>query len=136
MGQFDQAIACFIRVEQAKPGDEEAQRAIADLAVERTISHGGYEEAESSHRRQRATAQEDDDKVQLTPEQQLEKKIAKKPADVSLYVELADLHIRNERLAEAEDRAWPRHSKYRGATSACASGWKTSNCAATAIRSS
>ncbi len=100
MGHFDQAISCWHRVEQAKPGDEEAQRAIADLAVERTISHGGYEEAESSTDVRRD--QQDDDRVQLTPEQQLEKRISKTPADVSLYVELADLHIRNERLIEAE----------------------------------
>ncbi|HEX3726987.1 MAG TPA: hypothetical protein VHV08_12120, partial [Pirellulales bacterium] len=43
LGRFDEAIACWHRVEQAKPGDEEAQRAIADLAIEKTISHGGYE---------------------------------------------------------------------------------------------
>jgi len=36
-GQFDQAIACWHRVEQAKPDDEEPKRAIASLAVEKTI---------------------------------------------------------------------------------------------------
>ncbi len=102
LGHFDQAIACFHRVEQAKPGDEEAQRAIADLAVERTISHGRYDEAESSTDVRRVKQDDDDGKVQLTPEQQLEKKISKQPADVSLYVELADLHERNENLAAAE----------------------------------
>ena len=47
-GEFDQAIACWHRVEQAKPGDEEAAQAVADLAIEKTISHGGYEGAENS----------------------------------------------------------------------------------------
>ena len=103
MGHFDQAIACFHRVQQAKPGDEEAQRAIADLAVERTIHQGGYEEAESATDVKRAKDDEEDGKVQLTPEQQLEKRISKQPADVSLYGELADLHIRHERWAEAEE---------------------------------
>jgi tetratricopeptide (TPR) repeat protein len=32
MGHFDQAISCWHRVEQAKGGDEEAMRAIADLS--------------------------------------------------------------------------------------------------------
>ena len=36
-GQFDQAIACWHRVEQARPDDEEPKRAIASLAVEKTL---------------------------------------------------------------------------------------------------
>jgi tetratricopeptide (TPR) repeat protein len=106
MGQFDQAIACWHRVNQAKPGDEEANRAMGDLAVEKTISHGGYEGAETStdvmadkaaqaDRRSEAT-------LKLSPVEQLEKAIAKKPDDVSLYNELADLHSLDERFAEAE----------------------------------
>ena len=43
MGQFDQAIACWHRVEQAKPHDEEALRAISNLSVEKTIHQGGYD---------------------------------------------------------------------------------------------
>ena len=42
MGQFDQAISCWQRVEKAKPLDEEAHKAIAQLSVERTIHQGGY----------------------------------------------------------------------------------------------
>jgi len=37
LGQFDQAISCWRRVEQAKPGDEEASKSISKLSVERTI---------------------------------------------------------------------------------------------------
>jgi tetratricopeptide (TPR) repeat protein len=43
MGQFDQAIACWHRVEQAKPHDEEATQAISRLSVEKTIKKGGYD---------------------------------------------------------------------------------------------
>jgi tetratricopeptide (TPR) repeat protein len=106
MGQFDQAIACWHRVEQAKPGDEEAARAIGELAIEKTISHGGYEGAETStdvmadkaaqaDRRSEAT-------MKLSPAEQLEKQIAKKPDDVGLYLELADLHTRDEHHDKAE----------------------------------
>ena len=41
MGHFDQAIICWRRVELLKPGDEEANRAIGDLTVEKTIHLGG-----------------------------------------------------------------------------------------------
>ena len=34
-GQFDNAIACWHRVEQARPNDNEPKRAIASLAVEK-----------------------------------------------------------------------------------------------------
>ena len=104
MGQFDQAIACWRRVAEAKPGDDEAQRAIGDLAVEKTISHGGYEKAESSNevRADRGGADDSRD-AKLTPEQRLEKVIAKHPEELSNYLDLADLHMRNERFAEAEE---------------------------------
>ncbi len=45
---------------------------------------------------------DDEERQKLTPEQRVEKKIAKNPEDVSLYVELADMHIRADRFAEAE----------------------------------
>jgi tetratricopeptide (TPR) repeat protein len=107
MGRFDEAISCWHRVAMAKPGDEEAQRAIGDLAIEKTISHGGYEGAENStdvmadkaakaDRRSEATSK-------LTPAQQLEKAIAKKPEDVALYLELSDLYTREEKYKESEE---------------------------------
>jgi tetratricopeptide (TPR) repeat protein len=107
MGQFDQAISCWARVSQAKPDDEEARRAVGELAIEKTISHGGYEGAETStdvmadkaakaDRRSEATAK-------LTPDQALEKAIAKKPEDLANYIELADLHTREERHKQAEE---------------------------------
>ena len=106
MGQFDQAIACWHRVEQAKPNDEEAMRAIGDLAIEKTISQGGYEGAENSTDVMADKAAQSDRRSEanskLTPVQQLEKLIAKKPEDVSNYLELAELHTREERFKEAE----------------------------------
>lgn len=104
-GQFDQAIVCWTRVEQAKPGDPEARQAIANLHVERTISSGGYESAGST-KDIRADEEEGGDvpaAARLTPEKRLEKDIAKNPEDVSLYVQLADLHLSNERFKEAEE---------------------------------
>ena len=104
--QFDQAIACWMRVQQAKPNDEEAQRAIANLQVEKTIDKGGYEDAESSTQvmadKQAQAERQGGGGTRLTPEQQLEKRLAKEPANISLYFELADLHAKQEHFTEAE----------------------------------
>ncbi len=101
-GKFDDAIRCYTRVLKALPKDEEAGRAIADLTVEKTISKGGYEEAEST-RDVRANKEDEAPKgLQITPERQLEKEIARNPADAGLYLKLADLHVTKERFEEAE----------------------------------
>jgi len=105
VGQFEQSIACWQRVRKAKPTDEEAIRAISNLEVEKTISHGGYEEAETSTdvmADKDAQAARASGATQQTPEQRLEKLIAKKPEELSNYLELAELHHRNERFAESE----------------------------------
>jgi tetratricopeptide (TPR) repeat protein len=106
-GQFDQASICFQRVLAAKPQDEEARRAVADLACKKTIHTGGYEEAESSTEVM-ADKQSKAERMGLggprvTPEQQLEKAIAKDPTNLSNYQELADLHGRNEQFDKAEE---------------------------------
>ena len=96
LGKFDDAIVCWHRVQQAKPQDEEARRAIGDLAVEKTIKHAGYEDAESSTEvmadKQAQAERQGSASSRLTPEQQLEKQIAKDPANTSLYLQLAEFH--------------------------------------------
>jgi tetratricopeptide (TPR) repeat protein len=104
VGQYDQASSCFNRVLQSKPGDVEATKAIGDLAVEKTINHGGYDEAETSKDVKQLRDEDEPhpgEKV-LSPEEKLEKLIARNPADLANYVELADIHLRQDRLAEAE----------------------------------
>lgn len=104
-GQFDQAIACWMRVQQAKPSDEEARRSIANLTVEKTIHKGGYEEAESSTQvmvdKQQQAERQGRAGGTASPEEQLEKRLKKDPANMSLYLELADLHIKEERFEQA-----------------------------------
>ena len=136
MGQFDQAIACWHRVEQAKPGDEEAARALADLAIEKTISQGatrGPRTARTSWpirpRRPTAARSRRSNSRRSTS---LKSSSPKSPTTCSLYLELADLHTREERHDKAEEvlnGLW----KPRAATSPCASGWKTPATACDAI---
>lgn len=112
IGQFDQAIACWHRVQQAKPADQEAQRAISDLAVAKTISHGGYESkqassAASAARSARHDAPSEVDTVaaaaQVEPrDKQLEKLIVRKPEELANYLELADLYAAREELERCE----------------------------------
>jgi len=103
-GNFDEAIGCWQRVTKAKPGDEEANRSIGNLAVEKTIQKGGYEGAESTKQvRKTKIVQDDESDKRLTPQQQLERAIKKNPADVEKYIELSDLHQREENFAAAEE---------------------------------
>ncbi|MBI2824335.1 MAG: hypothetical protein HYX69_06575 [Planctomycetia bacterium] len=107
LGKFDEAIVCWSRVRQADPKDEEAARAIANLTVQKTIRKGGYEEAESSTEvmvdKNAQAERQGAGGPKLSPDQLLEKAIAKNPADLSNYSELVDLYLRNERLEQAEE---------------------------------
>lgn len=121
MGQFDQAIACWHRVEQAKPHDDEALQAISRLSVEKTIHQGGYDPAmldksggdakkagksgvariaRQSESESEDAASDDEPKVPL--EQRLQQAVAADPTDVSKAAELADLYLHEQRLDDAQ----------------------------------
>ncbi|MBN2022725.1 MAG: tetratricopeptide repeat protein [Pirellulales bacterium] len=104
--QYDQAMACWQRVLEAKPGDIEAAHAMAELAVEKTITHGGYEDAESSRDVSTAkhAADEPDERRQADSSiHQLERAIQKNPSDMASYLELADVYFAKEDYAKAEE---------------------------------
>ncbi len=123
LGQFDQAIACWRRVEQAKPGDQEAAKAISQLSVEKTIQKGGYSQEllhkstkdaaaiESAVRERIAKAQSESGEfpptsaanVTSSREKELLAAIAASPANVPSYLELADLFTAQNRLREATE---------------------------------
>ena len=122
LGQFDQAISCWRRVEQAKPGDEEAAKAISQLSVEKTIQHGGYDQ-DSFHgavadasaaeaavrerlaqgRREAPPASGAKTKANAGRERELLDAIEAQPAEVANYVEVAELFTANNRLREATE---------------------------------
>jgi tetratricopeptide (TPR) repeat protein len=113
IGQFDQAIACWNRVDEARRGDTEAQRMISDLQITKTqfrqAGGKGGMPVRSARSSAGASAEESEprpdtplrDKIKLTPRQQLEQSIANNPADVDAYLELAKLHVDEDRLGEA-----------------------------------
>jgi tetratricopeptide (TPR) repeat protein len=103
-GHFDQAIVCWARVEKARPGDDEAQRAISELQVRKTET----QLARRNEKTAQAVAQEEAEEaagepaIKLTRQQQLQQAISENPADINSYVELAELHARDDRYNEAE----------------------------------
>jgi hypothetical protein len=122
LGQFDQAISCWRRVEQAKPGDQEAAKAISQLSVEKTIHQGGYNQellhgavadpaaAEAALRERAAQSKPapadiaaQKPKPDSAREQTLLDAVANQPAQISNYLELADLFSAQNRLREAEE---------------------------------
>jgi tetratricopeptide (TPR) repeat protein len=120
MGQFDQAIACWHRVEQAKPHDEEALQAISRLSVEKTIHEGGYDSSVlmqsggagspskvsvaqySRDSKNKIPTEVTDDELDLPPEQRFQQAIARDPSDLQAYFKLADLYVQQQRYEEAE----------------------------------
>lgn len=122
LGQFDQAISCWRRVEQAKPGDEQAAKAISQLSVEKTIQQGGYNQellhgaaADASGleaamrdraaqgRAEAGAAPAAKQKADGGRERELLDAIQALPADVANYLQLAELFSVQNRLREAEE---------------------------------
>ncbi len=123
LGQFDQAISCWRRVEQAKPSDEQAAKAISQLSVEKTIQKGGYNQeflygaasdpaaVEAAMRDRAAPARGDvstaaianKQSTDAARERSLLDAITTQPAEVSNYVALADLFTAQNRLRETEE---------------------------------
>jgi tetratricopeptide (TPR) repeat protein len=121
LGQFDQAISCWRRVEQVRPGDEEAAKAISQLSVEKTIQKGGYNQellhgavepgsaAEAIRNRVSQVPPEPAGPTTARPkpdsgrERALLDAIASQPAELANYVELAEIFTGENRLREAEE---------------------------------
>ena len=100
--QFDQAIACWHRVSLARPDDEEAQRAIASLAVEKTIVMGKYDETDATEKLGKGGA-DGQPEQELTIEQKLQQKIKRDPQELANYFELSQVYINNEQYKKARE---------------------------------
>jgi tetratricopeptide (TPR) repeat protein len=97
--QYDQAIGLWHRIEQVRPNDEEAQRAIASLTVEKTIAKGGYEDGDSAKKKVQAAAAASE----LSPIEKLEREIKRKPNEIPKYLELAALYVDAKQYDKAEE---------------------------------
>lgn len=104
VAQYNEALECFKRVLKDDPKDEEAMRAMSNLAVKRTMKVGGYEGADSTRdvRKNKfgATAH-DDEEADLTPIEKLLRAIKKEPSEKNNYIELNDLYMKDEHFDKA-----------------------------------
>jgi tetratricopeptide (TPR) repeat protein len=109
MGQFDQAIACWHRVEKLAGKDDEAGRMISMLAEEKLKYPGGRPPVSSTKKTaaepvecQTAEADSPAKDVVLRPQQKLEQAIAQDPKNVTNYLELAALLLGSNQYNAAE----------------------------------
>ncbi|TWT99687.1 Tetratricopeptide repeat protein [Botrimarina colliarenosi] len=123
IGEFDQAIGCWLRVQQQRPNDEQVNRAINRLSVEKTIDRGGYNPqllkgagevsmphpsgvAEASARLKYDSPDQPPAEAAAAPvtltEEQLRAAIDANPADPQAYAALAEHYTALGRLHDAE----------------------------------
>jgi len=98
-GLFDQAIACWHRVEEAKPNDDVPRKMINELTVQKNRARSGVEEAAA--RPESFSRGGGDAEIEVTPEQRLLQQIKKAPEQLPLYVELGQMYFTKERFQEA-----------------------------------
>lgn len=103
-GQFPLAIECFTRVLRKVAKDEEAVRALSNLAVKRTIEKGGYQDAESTKDVRVGNtggALGEDEEENLTPEEKLLRILERDPTDKETYIDLNDMYVKDEMFDKA-----------------------------------
>jgi tetratricopeptide (TPR) repeat protein len=98
-GLIDQAITFWHRVEDVRPNDEEAKRAIASLTVQKARSSGKFDDDSDEARTARQKAQQFE---VVTFEQRLRRKIKSEPEEAANYLELAQFYTNADRFTDAE----------------------------------
>lgn len=123
MGQYDQAIACWARVNELKRHDAEAQQMIGDLQIEKTKWKFGMLTPDDRKKQPAPAGQQGSEAsvagaepehpqppaetpikraLQLTRPQQLERAIHEDPSALENYLELAALYGEEGKLADAQ----------------------------------
>lgn len=106
-GEFDQAIACWMRIKAAKGMAEEAEKQITRLQVDKTFAAsqgliGRKQIAAPTATTAEATAGQPAAAAPAEQRAALEKAIADNPADIQAYLDLADLVEQDGTLEQAE----------------------------------
>jgi len=101
-GEFDQAIACWVRVANVKALEDEAQREIARLQVEKTIVAGHGMTGRAGAGGAKPSTPGGQPAAPVDRAAALRQAIQEKPAEIDAYLELADLLERDSGVEEAE----------------------------------
>jgi hypothetical protein len=108
VGQFDQAIACWHRIEVLHPSDKEPSRMITKLQEEKQKYPGGRPPVAVQAREPIGALVKAHEKVDEAPEpslsshQRLERAISENPHAMSNYLALAELLTEAEKFSNAE----------------------------------
>ncbi len=121
MGQFDQAIACFHRIEEINPKDTEATKMVGLLTEDKARVASGRppktikpiarrkkktDETEETPQAENEPQEVEEEKkpreIKLTPRQELERKLVDNPSDIDSYLKLAELLQNEDRHGDAE----------------------------------
>jgi tetratricopeptide (TPR) repeat protein len=101
-GNFDQAIECWRRIGRTKGLAEEAEKAIAELSVDKTIAAGQGMIGRGGAGAARGPAKPEQPAAPGGRAGELRQAIAKNPADIDSRLELADVLERDGSVDEAE----------------------------------
>lgn len=102
-GMIDQAITFWHRVEEIRLHDDEAQRAIAALAVRKANSLGHFDVLDDDDKVARKLRFKAQQQEEMTREQTIQQKLQSEPNNVAHYLELAQIYSNDERYEDAED---------------------------------
>lgn len=120
IGQFEQAIVCWHRVEQALPNDHQARKEIGELTVVRQLPRQQQQEWLAKHNglqgnrpaapkpqpSQPAPAPKPEParepEPELSPAERLQQAIAEQPEETKNYLELAEIYLQADRFDDAE----------------------------------
>jgi tetratricopeptide (TPR) repeat protein len=101
LGELEQAITCWHRVEQTQPDNEEAKRYIASLNAQR-MKRGERGSGDDGSGMMRPVGATGPIEEILSPEKKLLRKIAQQPDRMESYIELSQMYFNDERYADAE----------------------------------
>ena len=101
-GNFDQAIECWRRIGRTKGLAEEAEKAIAELSVDKTIAAGQGMIGRGGQSAGRSTGKPGPAAPTGGRLAELRQAVANNPADIEAALELADLLERDATVEEAE----------------------------------
>lgn len=96
---YDDALACWGRVDKLRPNDPEAGKMISDLMLEKTVKR--FNEAPKKEQEEEAKKAEEGPKLSF--EDQCEKRLRKNPEDRSAFVDLADHFYQKGNMRKVED---------------------------------
>jgi tetratricopeptide (TPR) repeat protein len=101
--RFDEAVAFWHKVEQLRPGDDEPQRSIATLLMEKTIKKTDQAKEKAGLIGHSTGGPGKRGQEELSPEEQLKRTIRREPNNLTAYFDLSQIYLNSDRYKDAEE---------------------------------